>query len=73
MKAIKLLLILIATSFSLIMISCDKDEADCYDEQLYQQHKNDNCTMEWSGVMGCDGKTYGNECQAAQQGIRIKN
>jgi hypothetical protein len=54
--------------------SCSKDEAplpDCFDSALKAQHENDFCTMEWRGVKGCDGKLYGNECQANAQGIRI--
>ena len=51
--------------------SCKK-ESSCYDEQLYQQHKNDICTTDCPGVTGCDGKTYCNECEANRQGIRVK-
>jgi hypothetical protein len=54
--------------------SCKSDHMpapDCYDSALKAQHENDLCTEEWRGVKGCDGKLYGNECQANAQGIAI--
>ncbi len=45
---------------------------DCYDESLYQKNKNTYCTQDCPGVIGCDGKTYCNECIAHSKGIRVK-
>jgi hypothetical protein len=64
----KILTIVALLSF---IISCKKDSS-CYDEQLYQEHKNDFCTTDCPGVIGCDGKTYCNECEANRHGIRVK-
>lgn len=57
--------------FTLVITSCKK-ESKCYDDNLYQQHKNDACTADCPGVIGCDGKTYCNECEARRQGIHLK-
>ena len=51
-------------------VSCDK-KAGCYDEDLYQAHKDDVCTMDCPGVTGCDGEFYCNECIALTQGISV--
>ena len=57
-----------------VIISCNKDNVtdNCYDEQLYQANKNNNCPQDCPGVVGYDGKTYCNECEAFKQGIKTK-
>lgn len=51
--------------------SCQKPTS-CYDEKLYQEHKDDLCPMDCPGVIGCDGNTYCNACIANTQGIKVK-
>lgn len=65
-------LFLMVIGIILFSTSCKK-ENDCYDEELYQLHKDDYCTMDCPGVKGCDGKTYCNECEANRKGIKITN
>jgi len=66
---LKTVLLLTITAF--LSTSCKK-ESGCFDEKLYQQHKNDFCTMDCPGVVGCDHKSYCNECIARTKGIRVK-
>jgi len=61
-------ILLIALTFA--VLSCKKDRG-CYDAQLEQQFRNSFCTADCPGVIGCDGKTYCNECDANRNGIRV--
>lgn len=57
--------------FLTLNFSCTKNNA-CFDQDLYNVHKNDNCTTDCPGVKGCDGKTYCNECVANRNGIKVE-
>jgi hypothetical protein len=62
---------LLITFVALCLFSSCKKEHCCFDEELFEKHKNDYCPMDCPGVTGCDGKTYCNECVAATKGIRV--
>jgi hypothetical protein len=72
MRIIRVCAFIAIVILSLANSSCSKSISGCYDEQLYQQHKNDICTADCPGVIGCDGKFYCNECDALRHGIRLK-
>lgn len=56
-------------STAMLLLSCNKD---CYDAELAKQYESAMCTADCPGVVGCDGKTYCNECEANRQGIRVE-
>jgi hypothetical protein len=56
---------------SVSIFSCNREKR-CFDEALFQKHKNDACTKDCPGFTGCDDKFYCNECIALTQGIGKK-
>ena len=47
------------------------EKSPCPDPALRELHKDDMCTMDYTPICGCDGKTYPNACVARQAGVSV--
>lgn len=63
--------VFIISLFSVTALTSCRKEKSCFSQSLKDASKYRVCTADCPGVVGCDGKTYCNACEAARQGITV--
>ncbi len=58
----------VAAFSACFMTACTK--TNCYSASIEASHRNDVCPSLCPGVIGCDGQTYCNVCEANKKGIQ---
>jgi hypothetical protein len=64
---------ILLTIVSLLILSFSACDKGCYNPSLEKASQNTVCTTDCPGVVGCDGKTYCNECEANKLGVAVDN
>jgi len=54
-----------------LMFSAPACNKDCYNPSLEAEFSKKACPTDCPGVVGCDGKTYCNECEANRVGVAV--
>jgi hypothetical protein len=58
---------------AIVLINLEACDKGCYNPSLEKASQNTVCTTDCPGVIGCDGKTYCNECEANKLGVAVDN
>jgi hypothetical protein len=60
-------------AFGILLLTLGSCDKGCYNPSIEKANEGVVCPTDCPGVIGCDGNSYCNECEANKLGVAVDN